>query len=325
MSRRPPTRRAPQGARLKRSFHEPVSQIGRFENREDGATLGAMSAIFLVTSQTVLITALLYYFGWVRTQANFGYFGVDTSLLGFTTTDYVLRSINSAFPPLIGLALITLLVLGGHRWALARAVAAPINTSAGRILTTFVSLAPWIGAALAAVVLTGVAFPEKIGRPLGAALPLILVSAVGVLGYSEHIRSLRPVALRKKQEIGSGSSQIRTRAAALVAIIILGILWWISLYAAQVGRREALDSAATLLTSPAIMIYSSERIALAGPGVVVDEIQQTGSKYHYRYSGLRLLVQTRDRYILVPVGWRAGRESVLLVPVGDTMRLDTIS
>jgi hypothetical protein len=312
-------------ARSKRSFRQTVNQAGKFESREGSALSGAMSAISLFASQTVLITALLYYFGWVRTQATFGYFGVDPSLLGFTTIDYVLRSINSAFPPLIGLALVALLALDFHRWILARMMTASINTPTVRMLTTFISAAPWIGTILASVVLIGLMFPDRIGRLFGLTLPLILVCAVGILGYSGKIRLVQLATLKGKREDSSGGSQTRTRAVVLVTVSIVGILWWISLYAAQVGTREALDSVTTIPNRPEIILYSSERIALAGPGVIADEIQQAGSKYRYRYSGLRLLIQTGGRYILAPVGWRKGQDSIFLVPVSDTMRLDTIN
>jgi hypothetical protein len=65
---------------------------------------GLLTIVGTITSQTVLITALLYYFGWARTQASLAYFGLDTSLIAYSTPDYVLRSINVAFRPFIGAA-----------------------------------------------------------------------------------------------------------------------------------------------------------------------------------------------------------------------------
>jgi hypothetical protein len=310
-------------ARLSYSMRRKTGRTGNLIDQKGAAQTGVFATILLFASQTVLITALLYYFGWVRTQANFGYFGVDTSLLAFGTADYVLRSINSAFPPLTGFALVALLLLAVDRWVV-RAITAPGDSSAGKALTTVVSTAPPLGLLFATAVLIGLVFPGRIGRPLGLVLPLMLISAVGLLGYSGYLQSLRRGVLGRGQGDPDESSQTRTQSVVLVALGVLGVLWWLTLYAVQVGEREAVDSVATLQDQPEAIIYSSDRIALAGPGVVVDEIQQAGSKYRYRYSGLRLLIQTGTRYILVPVDWQKGRDSVFLVPGSDSVRLDII-
>jgi hypothetical protein len=52
-------------------------------------------------AQTTVLTGLLYYFGWAEGQAYFGYFGVATSMLDLGTTDYLLRSVSVAVPPLL--------------------------------------------------------------------------------------------------------------------------------------------------------------------------------------------------------------------------------
>lgn len=320
MTRRRKIRESPVGVRANRALYR---KANRAETLGNGKTT-VVGALLVFVSQTVVITGLLYYFGWVRAYADFGYFGVDTSLLGYTTADYVLRSVDSSFPLLTGLILVALSLLGLHRWVLVHAVSAPANTPAGTVLSGFVSTAPFVGAALAAVVLVRLFFPDEIGWPRGLALPLMLVSAVGLLGYSGNLRSLRRSALGRKQEDRSFGSQARVRAVVLVALGLLGILWWLTLYANQVGHRIAVNTVASLQGEPEIIVYSSDRIAIAGPGIVVDEIRQMGSKYRYRYSGLRLLVQAGGKYILIPVGWKKGRDSVFLVQVDGTIRLDII-
>src|SRR3954454_17851304 len=77
----------------------------------DGAAMWRLATG--VFGQTALLTALLVFFGWARTQATFAYFGVDLGLLDFSTTDYVLRSVNSAYDPLllIGLVFLTAALL----------------------------------------------------------------------------------------------------------------------------------------------------------------------------------------------------------------------
>lgn len=50
-----------------------------------------LTIIGTITSQAALITGVLYYIGWARTNSLFSYFGVDTALVGFSAPDYVLR------------------------------------------------------------------------------------------------------------------------------------------------------------------------------------------------------------------------------------------
>lgn len=325
ITRRPPAPKVPTGARKAAPSRRTVNRIGVLGGQQGSATAGTLATVLVFASQTVLITTLLYYFGWARTQAHFGYFGVDTNLLGFTTADYVLRSINSAFPPLVAFAVVAILLLGFHRRVMVDAVAAPVKTSAGKALTVFVSTAHFLGIAFAVVVLVGLSFPGEIGRPLGFALPLMLVASVGLLGYSGYLRSLRLATPGRRQEGSRTSSHARAQAVLLVAVGLLGVTWWLALYAVQVGERSAMDSAATLANEPDITVYSSDRIALAGPEIVVDEIQQVGNKYRYRYTGLRLLAQAGGKYVLLPVGWQKGRDSVFLIPYNDAIRLDMIS
>lgn len=321
--RRVPETRA--GARMSHSFRRTHGSTGKSNHQQDTATTATLKAVSTVASQAALITALLYYFGWVRTQAFYQHFGVDTSLLAFTTTDYVLRSLNSAFPPLAILALVALLLLGFHRWVVVHAVSTPVSSLRGKAVTGFLSTAPVLGATLGAVVLVGLLFPTEIGRPLVRGLPVMLVSAVGILGYSDHLRLVRLTGLSRRQRNHHHNLETRIRAIVLVSVGLFGLLWGIALYAAGVGELNAMETVATLQDGPEAILYSSDRIALAGPGIRVDEIQQGGSKYRYLYSGLRLLVQTGGRYILIPVGWQKGRDKVFMIPGSDGVRLDVIS
>jgi hypothetical protein len=323
-------RRPAQGVTVSNRSSRPLYRtVNRNKTINDNKAIGGqqrsiVGALLVFVSQTVVMTGLLYYFGWVRTQADFGYFGVDPSLLGYATSDYLIRSVGSSFPLLTGLALVAFALLGIHQLVLAHAVSAPVDTPAGKTLSVCVSTAPGLSFILAAGVLLRLFFPYQIVWPRGLALPLMLVSAVGVLGYSGHLRSLRRDALDKKQKEHPPSAEARIRAILLVALGMLGVLWWITLYAAQDGEQIAVDNVANLRDEPEIFIYSSDRIAIAGPGITVDPIREVGSKYRYRYSGLCLLVQAGGKYILVPVGWQKSRDSVFLVPVDGTIRLDVI-
>lgn len=327
---------------------------GTAPGRDPSSVLTIIGAI---TSQLAVITALLYYFGWVRTYYSLSYFGVDLSLAGYGTVDYVLRSIAVAFPPFIRAAFTALVLLGFHRLLVAPTLedaesecttasapaahpiagpdtARPAAVRVARWAQTLARRRPGIrgirwfvgaihvaGVALAGVVLTGVLLPEQIGVPLGLLLPLLLAAAVTLLGYVTHVRSRYPVSLAP-----AGSRQAAPASPAyvmtLLALGLIAALSAVGLYGEQVGIGLATNTAGRLPDQPSVTIYSTERISIAGPGVVAAEITQPSSKYHYQYSGLRLLLHAPDRYLLLPVGWQHGQDPVFVLHDNDTIRVD---
>jgi hypothetical protein len=326
--------------------------------REDSSSV--LAIIGVITSQMVGITALLYYFGWVRTDSSLGYFGVDPSLAGYGTADYVLRSIAVTFPPFISAALITLLLFGLHQLMVTStlenaeaelttasapatntitdpAAVRPMRSAVGRAVRRaralarrrpgirgiryFVSLVNVAGVGLAVVVLTGVLLPEQIGVPLGFLLPLLLVAAVTLLGYVTHVRAKYPASLAPSGPRHAASAS-RTYSLILLALGLIAVVWTVGLYGDQVGTDRATSIASHLLDQPSVTIYSTERISIAGPGVVATEITQSDSKYHYQYSGLRLLLHSPTKYLLLPVGWQHGQDPVFVLHDNETTRVD---
>ena len=313
-------------------------------NRDSPVTTTALATVAAITSQTVLVTAVLYYFGWVRSQATMSYFGVPSNLVELTPADYILRSLNSVFLPLISVALIGLAWLGTHRLVVSRALMANATVTVIRRLSLIAGLVQIVGIVLAGVALMGVVLTggllvtSQIRFSLGIALPLTLVVSAILLSYAGYLRSLiddnRTDNRRRRRKSSDSENDVEERASrhyvsmravALLAVGILGGLWSIAIYAGQVGERFARDYAENLPGLPAVVVYSTERIALAGYGVAVKEIRQPGSKYHYRYSGVRLLSYTGDKYIVLPVGWQKGRDGIFIILVNDTVRIDIIA
>ena len=50
---------------------------------------------------TTVITSLCYFYGYVATRSYFSYFGIDTDAIGFTTGDYVMKSLSALYVPLV--------------------------------------------------------------------------------------------------------------------------------------------------------------------------------------------------------------------------------
>lgn len=300
------------------------------EQRRTAEATGLLAAVGAITSQAVLITALLYYFGWVRSHARLGYFGIDPGLVGYSTPDYVLYSINVAFLPFTYAALVILALLGLHRMVvlptLNRAASTPPSDTSGdgvqRLIRRFVVMAHTLAVMLALTAIIGIVFPAQVGIPLGITLPLLLVASVSLFGYLGHLRAKYPeqLAWRVRQPQVAPNSRVQT--LVLLSIGLLASLWAVSLYGDHTGTRTAIDMAARLPYQSEVVVYSTTRIALNGPGVSVTEITQPGTKYHYQYNGLRLLAHSTDKYILLPMYWQHGRDRVFLIRDDDTVRID---
>lgn len=270
-----------------------------------------------ITSQTVLITGFLYYSGWARAQATLAYFGLDTSLAGYSTSDYLLRSVNVTFSPLIRLGLITLILLALHWLVVQRSLKVPAGSRARRLGRLIVSLTQIAAVALTAAVVTSILLPNQVGRPLGLTLPLLLIASVALLGYVMYLRATYAEELST-----TPPSHPLAQALVLLTLGLLGTLWAVSTYASQVGTQIATNLVADLSERSSVVLYSTERLGISGTDVEVAEIAQPGSRYRYQYSGLRLLTHTTDKYLLLPAGWQRGRDRVFVIQDDGSIRID---
>jgi len=331
----------------------------------DGASVedssNAIKLISMVTSQLALLTALLYYFGWVYAHSFLGHFGVDPNLAGYSIQDYILRSIHVAFYPFIAVTLTVLIMLGFHHIVV---IPGLINGGSDRppssdtvtdtvknpaaLRTTFREMicaagqaggrwqpSPanirWLIAILqtfavifAVAALVGVIFPTRIGGHMGLLLPLSFIASVTLLGYIAYVRSEYPkvptATTRPRPTL-----PFRSYVSTLLSLGMVAGLWAVSLYGDYVGSRDAIDLANHLSNKTEVVIYSAERIALQGPGLVVSDITQSGSKYHYKYTGLRLLTRSPGQFLLIPSGWKRGHDHAILLRENDSIRVDFIA
>jgi hypothetical protein len=80
-----------------------------------------------VVAPTTLLTLLLFYFGWAHAYYFYDYFGVNSTLLGLTTRDYVQRAADGLFIPMMAVACAGLLALWAHSLLRARLAQGPIR------------------------------------------------------------------------------------------------------------------------------------------------------------------------------------------------------
>lgn len=278
-----------------------------------------LTLITTVASQAALITALLYYFGWVRTRATFDFFGVDVSLLGFSTTDYVLRSLNSALRPLLVAGLVAVAALAARRPVLDLVDGFARDRTRRLRIIAFLTI---VAVALSMVVINGLSDFETARYTRGYPLPVAVLGVAASVAVARHLC----VAGTSARSAGAApEAPVRIWALTLATLTLAGTVWGIALYAHQLGEQRAVQLAGQLRTDAQVVLYSADRLAIDGPGVVVDTLTQDGSRYAYRYSGLRLLIRSDGRYLFVPAGWRKGADRVFVIDAEGSVRIDVIA
>jgi hypothetical protein len=269
----------------------------------------------IIASQAAILTAVLFYFGWARASATFGYFGVDVSLLGFSTSDYLLRSVNSAFRPLLLAGVVAILAIGVHQLLVAATERAG-DRAPGWVRHVPIA-AVGLGGALAAIALSAIAITD-FGAELGVWLPVCLGAGLAVLAYAEYgWPRFRSVDARATPHPAR-----QLRLFFLVGLALMALFWTVSLYAVELGKQRARALTRDLPSATEVVIYAKDRLVLAGPGVRVADVHLTDSKYRYRYTGLRLLVHAHERYVLLPAGWSRGQGSAYVLRDGDDIRME---
>jgi hypothetical protein len=278
---------------------------------------GALELVGLVVAPATLLTALALYFGWVLTDARASYFGIDASTLGFSAQDYLLRSADALFVPVGAVVVLGLAVV----W---------LHTEAMRQLTDHSRRTRLRIAARAAVVVGGVLFALGVGavfEPLSFSPYYLFPPAspgigIALLAYGLHV--LGRIAAEERPGIASlTDARSRVTIMALIALlIVLSSFWTASMYASALGRGRAAGAAATLNTRPLVTVFAPKRLDITGIGVVERLLTGENLAYHYRYSGLRLLIRSGGKYFLLPNGWTRSRGTAIVLDDSPAYRFE---
>lgn len=253
-----------------------------------------------IVTPVTLITALLFYFGYVSARSQYEYFGIDVDTIGLSTQDYVMRSPQPLLVPLLVLSLLAVAGLLLHnaiqpwadldsvRWA---RFAAIIVLALG-VLGLF--LYPFLGAlAYYAVV-----------------VPLVIGLAAAALAYLSYLTT-------RLQD-----HRPQVALIALLAVVTLTCAFWATATTAQYSGRGLAKSAAKHLDRfPVVILDTKERLHLHSPGVEETALPPAaGQTFNYRYRGMRLLIVGENRLFLVPQQWDAS-DTALVVPLDESIRV----
>ncbi|WUI00823.1 hypothetical protein OHR68_03115 [Spirillospora sp. NBC_00431] len=266
-----------------------------------------------VLANVTVLTALLVYFGWQRNEVMTDRLGIEESILGQSTRDYLLRSVQPA------LALLLVIAAGGLIWlqfdrALAPRVRA--GAAADRLVRYTLRLLSWAWVLLPVIVLVFGTVSGALGFTGGQefafiAWPLSIGAGVLLTYYGMHLRGTVPP---EKEPL--------LRIFLAITVVVM-LFWATSNYATLQGRDLADRLVGNMRGQNAVTVYSSKRLFLAGAGVAESELPGNNNAYSYRYTGLRLLAHAGGRYFLVPDRWAPGRGAVMVLREKDsTLRME---
>lgn len=271
-----------------------------------------------VVAPITIISALLFYFGYVSSRAQYAYFGIDVDTIGLSTQDYVMRSPQPLLVPLLVLVMIAVALVALHLWVTAWLGRA--RPERARIVT---HRALYIGLViLAAGITLIILYPVLADWPYyNLVTPIIVAVGAGVVAYSWRLVSRlppQPDALPSP----AGSPALRRMGLVLLCVLVAATLFWSTATIAQwSGRGLARQDARHLDDLPRVILDTKERLYISDPFIKETALPASeGQTFRYRYRNLRLLIQGKDRMFLVPDAWSAS-DSTLVVPLDDSVRV----
>lgn len=264
-----------------------------------------LALVAKVGSPIALGTALLFYFGWVRADAQARALGYDVTLLGLNTSDYVLRSVSVLFIPIVILILLALGFYALHPLLL-RALETSASRSVGRWFVGFLRFA-WIWCVLAG----GIVFSAAPGsRTMVIPIALTIGILLSIYGdrLNRHLTSADP-----PPSVVTG-----------LVLLLLGVVvfWDVERLAGLMGRGVA-DFIATNPSSFAqISVLSDKSLEMNAAGIKATALGSEASAYRYRYDGLRLLLHSNGKHFLLAYAPDGGSPRVVVLRDSEALRVE---
>jgi hypothetical protein len=289
---------------------------------EDGRVEKLISWAASVVAPLSVLTAVLFYFGYASSRAQFEYFGVDVDTIGLSTQDYVMRSPQALLTPLLVLVLIGVAVAVANDVFRRRVHAARVASTdaddavAGQGRERLAELdrsfrrLELAGLAVGALLLFGYALLQD-WTPYPLVTPLVMGIGAGLALWSGRIRGLiRPEA---KPRIGV--------VLALSLVLVTDVFWATATVAQWTGRGSARQLALHLDRLPTVIVDTRERLNTVSPTIKESALPASAAQtFHYRYRGLHLLIQGKDRLFLVPGEWSPS-DFTMMLPMDGSVRL----
>ncbi|MEV6809378.1 hypothetical protein [Streptomyces sp. NPDC051132] len=296
-----PTRRARAAAArrtgLRSAGFRPAAEAPAPAERSTTALLATVAA------QASLITAVMFYLGAVYLTAFYHYFRLDLFALGIGFPELAVQALNLVRRPLLMAVTVTAYavlrpgLVTGLPWP--APVARLLRRTGARARHADLLLMP---AGLATLALWR--WTHSYGWAAALALALGLARA--------HRRTTGGPDGRTSRAPG------RTAATSVTGLLVM---WAVTLAANDLGVAEADLTGRDVVRRTAVVLLTTERLSLAGPGIHVEDLGK-GAHFRYRYTGLRRLIERDGRYYLLPLGWTPATGTTYVIDIGDDIRVE---
>lgn len=275
---------------------------------EPTATQRALEVAGLVVAPATLLTALMYFFGLLHAYWFFSRFGVDYTVMGLTTQDYLVRSADGLFVPLTSVAAVGLALL----WTsccVPEGVVVRTRRATRRIA---VPTAVLIGMALLGIAAAGITDPALFTGTFG--IPGLSLTA-GVLLLTATTRG-------RRRARPSPTAVLVAEWLAIFLLVSVGLFWATTDYSASVGTRRAEQLIAALPAWPDAVLYAEKSLNVSLHGVREQRCHDPDGAYTVRYDGLKLVLESGGQLFFLPAAWTDGAGSALVLPHTDALRLE---
>ncbi len=280
----------------------------------DAADSGALGLTFrvigTVVAPTTLLTALMFYFGTQHAFWFFQHFGINYTILDLTAADYLLRSADGLFVPLLFVAVAGCAGMWARR-ALTGWLPAAVRRFGRRHGARLCGLLGVVGLGVALVgVLTPRTFDGYLALP---ALSLVGGTLLVVGGSRLH---------RATESAASSVNSVAAEWATAFVMIGIGLFWAVGDYSAAVGTGRGIDMEAALPDWPDAVLYSTEPLNLPSDAATGSICTANEGGFRYRYEGLKLMFASSSQYLLLPGGWSDGGGPAVVLPRTDSIRME---
>lgn len=268
---------------------------------------GSLDVLLGALAPVTVVTALLVHVGSVRNRAFYGYFGIDQSLLQPSIQDYVLRSVDVTFGAVLRLvaAVLVFIVVDRGLVRLQEWSRSTVVRRVNPLLLTVWSIMSVVG------LLSALGVGNGLGIPPPVAAGILAVGAAVVLRLGPGILA------RNDDTLG------RPASVTFYAVLVLALFWAATLYAQDLGQRnaETLDTDPSSL--PVVTIFTNQYLDLPGSRISPTATPGQDGRTHYRYSGLALLTHSNGTWFLITGRYPGSyRSSVVVLPESADIRVE---
>ncbi|WP_243075166.1 hypothetical protein [Microbacterium sp. SS28] len=264
---------------------------------------GMVKALLAVLVNVGVLTALLVYFGWVRSDRMATLLGIDEAILGMTVDDYVRRSVQSVFILPVLAAAAGLVWVGFDQWFQRR------RARLGDDERIVQLIARWLWVVAVGLFLVGIVM-VFIGYAATYVLwPLVCAAGLLLLLYSFGLRA------HLTDSVGFAPLTEGVLRGSIAVLVAVGLFWSATNFATVQGTELAREFPQHVASLPSVEVDSVEPLDIVAPGVETSCLGE-GRDIRYHYRGLRLLESTGGNYFLISDGWTPQYGVVVVLPIG---------